>query len=228
MRTQGSAKPPPAAAARGGRLAADGERGRQGAGRAGQCQGGAGAPAQGPEYAAGEKLFMTKGCMGCHSLQAVGAPKGLIGPNLANIGARSYIAAGWLPNTDENLARWIREPAGGQEGRPDAEPRRHGGRGPGAQGLPPRTPINRIGHGNDCPRPASRPRRPRREDRPVELAHDGRPQADRDPLRRHRVLLLPARRPRGADHPDPAGPAGQQLHRPRRRTTSCSRCTARP
>ena len=36
----------------------------------------AGAPAQGAEYAAGEKLFMTKGCMGCHSLQAVGAPKG--------------------------------------------------------------------------------------------------------------------------------------------------------
>jgi cytochrome c oxidase subunit 2 len=65
---------------------------------------------QGPEYAAGEKLFMTKGCMGCHSLQAVNAPKGLIGPNLANVGARSHIAAGWLANTDENLERWIREP----------------------------------------------------------------------------------------------------------------------
>ncbi len=70
----------------------------------------AAAPAQGQEYAAGEKLFMTKGCMGCHSLQAVNAPKGLIGPNLANVGARSHIAAGWLKNTDENLARWIREP----------------------------------------------------------------------------------------------------------------------
>jgi cytochrome c oxidase subunit II len=70
----------------------------------------AAAPAQGPEYAAGEKLFMTKGCMGCHSLQAVKAPKGLIGPNLANVGARSHIAAGWLANTDENLERWIREP----------------------------------------------------------------------------------------------------------------------
>jgi cytochrome c oxidase subunit 2 len=68
------------------------------------------AAAQGAEYAAGEKLFMTKGCMGCHSVQAVGAPKGLIGPNLANVGARSHIAAGWLPNTDENLERWIREP----------------------------------------------------------------------------------------------------------------------
>jgi len=65
---------------------------------------------QGPEYAKGEKLFMTKGCMGCHSLQAVKAPKGLIGPNLANVGARSHIAAGWLKNSDENLERWIREP----------------------------------------------------------------------------------------------------------------------
>ena len=70
----------------------------------------AAAPPQGPEYAAGEKLFMTKGCMGCHSLQAANAPKGLIGPNLANVGARSHIAAGWLANTDENLERWIREP----------------------------------------------------------------------------------------------------------------------
>ena len=53
---------------------------------------------------------MAKGCVGCHSLQAVEAPKGLIGPNLANVGARSHIAAGWLANTDENLERWIREP----------------------------------------------------------------------------------------------------------------------
>jgi cytochrome c1 len=40
----------------------------------------------------------------------VNAPKGLVGPNLANVGARAHIAAGWLPNTDENLERWIREP----------------------------------------------------------------------------------------------------------------------
>jgi cytochrome c oxidase subunit II len=71
---------------------------------------------QGPEYAAGEKLFMTKGCMGCHSLQAVNAPQGLIGPNLANVGSRSYIAAGWLSNTDENLERWIRQPQAVKKG----------------------------------------------------------------------------------------------------------------
>jgi cytochrome c oxidase subunit 2 len=65
---------------------------------------------QTPQYATGEKLFLSKGCVGCHSLQAVNAPKGMIGPNLANVGARSYIAAGTLKNTDVNLARWIRNP----------------------------------------------------------------------------------------------------------------------
>jgi cytochrome c oxidase subunit 2 len=46
----------------------------------------------------------------------VKAPKGLIGPNLANVGSRSHIAAGWLKNTDENLERWIREPQAVKKG----------------------------------------------------------------------------------------------------------------
>ena len=65
---------------------------------------------QGPDYATGEKLFQAKGCVACHALYAVNAPKGMIGPNLANVGARSYIAAGTLKNTDENMARWIQNP----------------------------------------------------------------------------------------------------------------------
>ena len=69
-----------------------------------------------PAYAAGEKLFLTKGCVGCHSLTAVNAPKGMVGPNLANVGARTYIAAGTLKNTDENLAHWIRDPQGIKKG----------------------------------------------------------------------------------------------------------------
>jgi cytochrome c oxidase subunit 2 len=58
----------------------------------------------------GAKLFLAKGCIACHALNAYDAPKGMVGPNLANVGARSYIAAGTLKNTDENLARWIRDP----------------------------------------------------------------------------------------------------------------------
>ncbi|HET6778772.1 MAG TPA: cytochrome c oxidase subunit II [Gemmatimonadales bacterium] len=68
------------------------------------------------QYAQGEKLFTGKGCIACHSLAAVNAPKGLVGPNLANIGSRSYLAAGTLKNTDENLARWIRDPQGIKKG----------------------------------------------------------------------------------------------------------------
>ena len=67
-------------------------------------------------YAEGEKLFTAKGCIACHSLVAVNAPKGMVGPNLANVGARSYIAAGTLKNTDENMAHWIRDPQGIKKG----------------------------------------------------------------------------------------------------------------
>jgi cytochrome c oxidase subunit 2 len=75
----------------------------------------AGAPPD-PAYAAGEKLFQAKGCVGCHSLNAVNAPKGMIGPNLANVGARSYIGAGSFKNTDETLARWIQNPQAMKKG----------------------------------------------------------------------------------------------------------------
>ena len=67
-------------------------------------------------YAAGEKLFTLKGCVGCHSLQAYQAPNGMIGPNLANVGSRTWIAAGTLKNTPENLVHWIRFPQTVKEG----------------------------------------------------------------------------------------------------------------
>ena len=64
----------------------------------------------------GERLFLAKGCIACHALNAYDAPKGMVGPNLANVGSRSYIAAGTLKNTDENLAQWIRDPQGIKKG----------------------------------------------------------------------------------------------------------------
>ena len=63
---------------------------------------------QAADTVAGSQLFMMKGCVGCHSLNATKALG--IGPNLAGIGKRQYIAAGWLENTDANLARWIMHP----------------------------------------------------------------------------------------------------------------------
>jgi len=66
--------------------------------------------------AQGQQLFTAKGCVGCHSLSAVNAPKGMIGPNLAGLGSRGYIAAGVLKNTDANLAQWLRQPQALKEG----------------------------------------------------------------------------------------------------------------
>ena len=55
----------------------------------------------------GQALFTAKGCGGCHSMYPA-LP--LIGPNLHHVGSRSHIAAGTLENTDENMARWIKDP----------------------------------------------------------------------------------------------------------------------
>ena len=37
------------------------------------------------------------------------AAAGTLGPNLSHIGSRSTIAAGTLPNTQENLVKWIND-----------------------------------------------------------------------------------------------------------------------
>ena len=84
MKTKGPPKPPAAAAP----AASDSLRtASAGAKVQGAQDSAAAGAAQGAEYAAGEKLFMTKGCVGCHSLQAVAAPKGMIRPNLATVGS---------------------------------------------------------------------------------------------------------------------------------------------
>ena len=54
-----------------------------------------------PKVAAGEKLFLAKGCSGCHSVSSINVLRGQLGPNLSGIGTRKMIGAGWLPNTDD-------------------------------------------------------------------------------------------------------------------------------
>lgn len=61
----------------------------------------------------GQALFAAKGCVGCHSMYPA-LP--LTGPNLHHIGSRTYVAAGSLQNTDENLGRWIKDPQGWMRG----------------------------------------------------------------------------------------------------------------
>ena len=62
--------------------------------------------------ARGKAVFMAGGCIGCHAM--VGTPMAgqlaLVGPNLSHVGSRHTIAAGTLPMSDENLARWLHNP----------------------------------------------------------------------------------------------------------------------
>ncbi len=54
----------------------------------------------------GEQLFQQHGCGACHQVRGTVAD-GDVGPDLTHFGSRSSIAAGVLPNTTQNLVRWI-------------------------------------------------------------------------------------------------------------------------
>jgi cytochrome c len=49
------------------------------------------------------------GCNTCHEISGVPGARGLIGPSLNGVAQRYYIA-GELPNTPDNLMRWIAHP----------------------------------------------------------------------------------------------------------------------
>ena len=57
----------------------------------------------------GRDLLRTYGCQSCHTIPGVTGANGLVGPPLTRIASRVYVA-GHLPNTPENLMRWIRHP----------------------------------------------------------------------------------------------------------------------
>jgi cytochrome c2 len=49
------------------------------------------------------------GCVSCHTIPGVRGADALVGPPLAGIASRAYIG-GVLPNSPDNMMRWIREP----------------------------------------------------------------------------------------------------------------------
>jgi cytochrome c2 len=57
----------------------------------------------------GPTLIRSYGCGTCHTIAGVAGANGLVGPPLAGIAQRSYIA-GVLPNAPENMVRWIENP----------------------------------------------------------------------------------------------------------------------
>ena len=61
-----------------------------------------------PVPAPGRDLFARNGCGLCHAVRGTDAA-GTIGPDLTDVGSRAWLAAGTLPNTRANMARWISE-----------------------------------------------------------------------------------------------------------------------
>jgi cytochrome c2 len=65
----------------------------------------------GGEPERGRALIPKYGCEACHTIPGVEGADGTIGPTLGGIARRPDLA-GRLPNTPENLMRWIRDPQG--------------------------------------------------------------------------------------------------------------------
>lgn len=57
----------------------------------------------------GRQLIQHHGCGACHTIPGVPGANALVGPPLTSMALRTYIA-GMLPNTPDNLERWIRDP----------------------------------------------------------------------------------------------------------------------
>jgi cytochrome c len=57
----------------------------------------------------GRVAIRSYGCGACHTVPGVRGATGLVGPPLTNIADRMYLA-GQLPNTPDNMKRWIQTP----------------------------------------------------------------------------------------------------------------------
>lgn len=67
-----------------------------------------GAPSAGTT-GAGASLFLRHGCGACHAVAGTEAT-GTLGPDLSHLGSRKTLGAGILPNSEDNIARFIAEP----------------------------------------------------------------------------------------------------------------------
>ncbi|HYC48634.1 MAG TPA: cytochrome C [Burkholderiales bacterium] len=72
------------------------------------------APPPSPPHAPGDRengrlLLRQYGCGTCHTIPGVAAARGDVGPPLTLIARRAYVG-GMLPNTPQNMARWIESP----------------------------------------------------------------------------------------------------------------------
>jgi cytochrome c2 len=57
----------------------------------------------------GLALIQRYGCGGCHVIPGIADARGQVGPPLERIARRAYLG-GVLPNTADNMRRWLRSP----------------------------------------------------------------------------------------------------------------------
>ncbi|EHK66694.1 c-type cytochrome [Achromobacter arsenitoxydans] len=57
----------------------------------------------------GRQLIAERGCIACHAVPGVSGPSSRVGPPLGNMARQAYVA-GLLPNTPQNLVRWLMDP----------------------------------------------------------------------------------------------------------------------
>lgn len=62
-----------------------------------------------PSVSGGRAVFEHNACINCHAVKGTVAD-GRFGPDLTHLMSRDTIAAGVLPNTRENLEKWIKDP----------------------------------------------------------------------------------------------------------------------
>lgn len=63
----------------------------------------------GGNAAHGKRVIEAKGCGACHVIPGIYTARGLVGPPLYFFSRRTMIA-GELPNSPDNLVRWIKDP----------------------------------------------------------------------------------------------------------------------
>ncbi len=61
------------------------------------------------DAARGQQVFEGGACIGCHTIQGTKG-QGKVGPNLTHFGSRTGIAGDTLPNTADNVAKWLHDP----------------------------------------------------------------------------------------------------------------------
>lgn len=64
---------------------------------------------EGGDPARGKAALLRHGCNACHVVPGLAAPQGRVGPSLADLDERQYLA-GVLPNTPDHLIDWVVDP----------------------------------------------------------------------------------------------------------------------